>query len=80
MKEKISSYFLVIGLGASGVSMAKFLSSKGESVVATDIDESRASVAKELNALGIRTEIGFHDRKTFNEAGVLVPSPGVPLT
>ncbi len=80
MKEKTSSYFLVIGLGASGVSMAKFLCSKGETVVATDIDASRDLVAQELNALGIRTEIGFHDQKTFNEARTLIPSPGIPLT
>ncbi len=80
MKENTSPYFLVIGLGASGVSMAKFLCSKGESVVATDIDASRVTVAEELNALGIRTEIGFHDPKTFNNAGTLVPSPGIPLT
>ncbi len=80
MKETTTPYFLVIGLGASGVSMAKFLASKGEAVVATDIDASRVSVAGELNALGIRTEIGFHDPKTFNEAKTLVPSPGIPLT
>ncbi len=80
MKKKSSSYFLVIGLGASGVSMAKFLCLKGESVVATDIDASRTVVAEELNALGIRTEIGFHDPKTFIEAKTLVPSPGIPLT
>jgi len=75
-----SPYFLVIGLGASGLSTAKFLRSKGKSVVATDIDAGRASTAKELNALGIRTEIGFHDPNTFNRAGTLVPSPGIPLT
>lgn len=80
MKEKTSPYFLVIGLGASGISMAKFLCSKGESVVATDIDAKRACLAEELNALGIKTEIGFHDQKTFNEAKTLVPSPGIPLT
>jgi UDP-N-acetylmuramoylalanine--D-glutamate ligase len=80
LKEKTSPYFLVIGLGASGVSMAKFLCSKGKSVVATDIDAGRASTAKELNALGIKTEIGFHDPETFNRAGTLVPSPGISLT
>ena len=80
MKEQTSPYFLVIGLGASGMSMAKFLCSKGESVIATDIDASRACLAEELNALGIKTEIGFHDQKTFNQAQALVPSPGIPLT
>nr|NJM03687.1 UDP-N-acetylmuramoyl-L-alanine--D-glutamate ligase [Desulfobacula sp.] len=80
MKEMTSPYFLVIGLGASGVSAAKFLCARGKSVVATDIDPARASLAKELNALGIKTEIGFHDPNTFNRAGTLIPSPGIPLT
>ena len=80
VKEKKSSYFLVIGLGASGVSMAKFLRTKGKAVVATDIDGSRIDIEKELNALGIKTEIGFHNQDTFNRAEVMVPSPGIPLT
>ncbi|MBC2704914.1 MAG: UDP-N-acetylmuramoyl-L-alanine--D-glutamate ligase [Desulfobacula sp.] len=80
VKEKNISYFLIIGLGASGVSMAKFLRSKGETVIATDIDESRTDIAKELNALGIKTEIGFHSQQTFNRAGIMIPSPGIPLT
>jgi len=79
VKEKNIPYFLIIGLGASGISMAKFLHSKGKTVVATDIDESRTDIAKELNALGIKTEIGFHSQQTFNRAGVMIPSPGIPL-
>ncbi|MCP3872085.1 MAG: UDP-N-acetylmuramoyl-L-alanine--D-glutamate ligase [Desulfobacteraceae bacterium] len=74
------SYFLVIGLGASGLSMAKFLHSKGETVIATDIDASRTNIAEELNALGIKTQIGFHDQDTFNQASIMIPSPGIPLT
>ncbi len=80
VKEKKSSYFLIIGLGTSGVSMAKFLRSKGETVIATDIDKSKTGTAKELNALGIKTEIGFHNQKTFNRASAMVPSPGISLT
>ncbi|MCK5836494.1 MAG: UDP-N-acetylmuramoyl-L-alanine--D-glutamate ligase [Desulfobacula sp.] len=79
-KEKKSPYFLIIGLGTSGMSMAKFLHARGQDVVVTDIDPSRTDRAKELNALGIKTEIGFHNPKTFNQASVLVPSPGIPLT
>ncbi len=72
-------YYLIIGLGTSGVSMAKFLNSKGYSVIATDIDHSRKKIADELNALGIHTQIGFHDQKTFNHAEIMIPSPGIPL-
>ncbi len=60
--------------------MAKFLHASGQEVVATDIDPARTDRAKQLNDLGIRTEIGFHNPKTFNQAAVLVPSPGIPLT
>ena len=74
------TYFLIIGLGESGTAMSKFLRSRGETVVATDIDPSRARVAEELNALGIQTQIGFHDQETFNHARAMIPSPGVPLT
>ena len=78
--EKIHfPYFLIIGLGASGVSMAKFLRSKGKKVIATDLDESKTKIADELNRFGVKTQIGFHDQTTFNQAKVLVPSPGVPL-
>ncbi|MBT3176080.1 MAG: UDP-N-acetylmuramoyl-L-alanine--D-glutamate ligase [Desulfobacula sp.] len=77
MKKEKQPYFLVIGLGTSGTSMAKFLCSKGKTVIATDIDASRKKIAEELNALGIETQIGFHDQKTFNLADVIVPSPGI---
>jgi len=80
MIETHFPYFLIIGLGASGISMAKFLRSRGKNVIATDIDDSKADIAKELNELGIKTQIGFHDQKTFNQAGIMVPSPGIPLT
>ncbi len=75
-----SPYFLIIGLGTSGISMAKFLRSRGKNVIATDIEESKAGIAKELNELGIKTQIGFHDQKTFNQAEIMIPSPGIPLT
>jgi UDP-N-acetylmuramoylalanine--D-glutamate ligase len=80
MIETHFPYFLIIGLGTSGISMAKFLRSVGKNVIATDIEESKADIAKELNELGIKTQIGFHDQKTFDHAGIMVPSPGIPLT
>ena len=79
MEKTHFPYFLIIGLGASGVSMAKFLRSKCKKVIATDLDESKTKIADELNKLGVKTQIGFHDQQTFNQAEVMVPSPGVPL-
>ena len=73
-------YHLVIGLGVSGLSMARFLHAKGVRVIATDIDPARADAADILNPLGIETQIGFHDQETFDRAHCLVPSPGIPTT
>jgi len=80
VKKEKQPYFLVIGLGASGISMVKFLHSKGKTVIATDIDDSKIKIAEDLAALGIKTEIGFHDQETFNRACVIIPSPGIPIT
>ncbi len=60
--------------------MARFLNARGRQVIATDIDASRTKEAAQLNALGIKTQIGSHDQETFNRAQVIIPSPGIPLT
>ena len=80
MNEFKQPYFLVIGLGTSGIAMARFLNSRGKTVVATDIDAAKKDRAKELNKLGIKTQTGFHNQQTFNRAYVMIPSPGIPLT
>ncbi|MCP3941271.1 MAG: UDP-N-acetylmuramoyl-L-alanine--D-glutamate ligase [Desulfobacteraceae bacterium] len=79
MEESRQSYYLVVGLGSSGLSMARFLHAKGKQVVATDIDGSRTKAEKILNQLGIETQIGFHDQKTFDLAHTIVVSPGIAL-
>ena len=78
MTQADSPYTLVVGLGTSGLAMARFLRARGESVVATDIDEARMPLTPQLHELGIRTEIGFHDQSTFNKAHTIIPSPGIP--
>jgi UDP-N-acetylmuramoylalanine--D-glutamate ligase len=79
MENTKQPYFLILGLGSSGLSMARFLHAKGHKVVATDIDSSRTQAKTSLKELGIRTQIGFHDQATFNLAQTIVVSPGVPL-
>ncbi len=79
MQVSQKSYTLVLGLGRSGLSMARFLAAKGYTVKATDIDPAAAKNAGELNRLGIDTQIGFHDQNTFNCADAIVVSPGIPL-
>jgi UDP-N-acetylmuramoylalanine--D-glutamate ligase len=79
MNDTQQPYYLIVGLGSSGLSMARFLHAKGIRVVATDIDASRTQAAAILKKLGIQTQIGFHDQTTFNLARTIVVSPGVPL-
>jgi UDP-N-acetylmuramoylalanine--D-glutamate ligase len=79
MNHTQQPYYLIVGLGSSGLSMARFLHAKGIRVVATDIDASRTQVKNILKKLGIQAQIGFHDQTTFNLARTIVVSPGVPL-
>jgi UDP-N-acetylmuramoylalanine--D-glutamate ligase len=79
METTKQSYYLVVGLGSSGMSMARFLHAKGKKVVATDMDGSKTGEEKSLKDLGIKTQIGFHDPKIFNLAHKIVVSPGIPL-
>ncbi len=79
MKNTQQPYSLIVGLGSSGLSMARFLHAKGQKVVATDIDKSRTGTEKILKDLGIQTQIGFHDQTIFNHARTIVVSPGIPL-
>ncbi len=80
MAEISSTYELVVGLGACGVSMARFLKSCGRAVAATDIDPARTDEARALEALGIPVVIGRHDQQMFDRAAAIIPSPGIPLT
>jgi len=77
LKEK---NIVVAGLGKSGTAAAKFLKKRGYDVTATDIDPAKRTMASPLEAMGIRTEIGFHNISTFENAGLIVASPGIPLT
>ncbi len=74
-----TSYILICGLGRSGLAMARFLAARGYTVKATDSDAAKNVHAIELNELGIDTRIGSHDSDTFNRAGAIVVSPGIPL-
>ena len=73
------TYELIVGLGACGLSMARFLKSRGHCVVATDIDGTKTDEAAALKKLGIPVMIGSHDQQMFDKASVIIPSPGIPL-
>ncbi len=71
---------LVVGMGESGAAAAVFLNGRGAVVTVTDRAElpDAADRMPELEARGIRFELGEHRAETFNEADVIVVSPGVP--
>ncbi|MDD9301087.1 MAG: UDP-N-acetylmuramoyl-L-alanine--D-glutamate ligase [Desulfobacter sp.] len=79
MNHLTPAYDLVVGLGRSGLSMARFLKSVGRNVVATDIDPLKKKEAGLLESLGIQTMIGAHDQTVFDKASTIIPSPGIPL-
>ncbi len=70
----------VIGLGVSGVAATRLALEKGEGVYVSDIstDAGATARARELEALGARTELGHHDLERISESRLVVVSPGVP--
>jgi UDP-N-acetylmuramoylalanine--D-glutamate ligase len=72
---------LVVGLGKSGLSAAKFLRAQGARVTVSDT-RSSVALAGEIPGLleaGIMVEAGGHGLLTFRRQDLIVVSPGVPL-
>lgn len=72
---------LVVGLGRSGISAARFLRGRGARVTVSD-SRSAGALAKEIPALmdaGIMVETGGHGVLTFRRQDLIVVSPGVPV-
>ena len=73
---------MVVGLGRSGVAVARFLAKRGARVTvtdrapATDLEEAVAALEK----LPVRMTLGRHDAGDFSIADMVVLSPGVPHT
>ena len=72
-------YTLIVGMGKTGNAVASFFNKNKKNIVITDIDASKKEDAKIFQAQGIKTEIGFHDLTTFENAELIIVSPGVPL-
>src|SRR5689334_20674718 len=75
-----SSNVVVIGLGRSGVAAARLAAKHGARVTGTDAvpTEKLSAEARALEAQGIRIVAGGHDGVRFDEADLVVISPGVP--
>ncbi len=72
----------VVGLGKSGAAVARFCRRQGARVTVTDMG-ARAQFPEEvraLEALDVVLEFGGHRAATFEQADLVVLSPGVPHT
>ena len=73
---------LVVGLGKSGQSAARFLHNEGAKVTVTD-SKSKAELGdalKNLADLKLEFDLGKHNDKFFKETDYVVLSPGVPAS
>ena len=72
----------VVGLGKTGMALARFLKNRGAEVVVTDMaaEENLGPHVQKLRQLDIALEAGRHQPETFEQADLIVLSPGVPHT
>jgi UDP-N-acetylmuramoylalanine--D-glutamate ligase len=71
---------LVVGVARSGVAAARLLARHGAMVIANDIkpESELARESRELRALGVLLSLGAHPESLFENADLVVLSPGVP--
>lgn len=73
---------VVVGLGRTGVSVVKYLLSRGAQVTVSDV-KSRMELAefvKQLTDLEVEYDLGRHNPKLLTQSDIVVLSPGVPST
>ena len=77
-----NKHIVVVGLGRTGLAVARFLVGRQAEVVVTDMAAESAleGQLKMIKDLGIRYELGMHRSETFENADLIVISPGVPET
>src|SRR3990170_149137 len=70
----------VVGLARTGLDTSLFLARQGARVTATDIKTKEAIPwdLTPLNKEGVRLALAGHPDEAFEEAGLIVVSPGVP--
>jgi len=82
MMDVANKNILIVGLGISGVSAARFLKRRGADVTVTDMarEEDLGAHVQEMRNMGANVELGQHRIGTFEKADLIVLSPGVPHT
>ena len=80
MNEFQNKHITVMGLGRSGVAVAKILKDNGAHVFGSD-NSQRDDIVRardQLHALNIECEIGRHSSRVYDLAEMIVLSPGIP--
>ena len=73
---------MVVGLGKTGLAVARFLKKMRAAAVISDTADGKA-IAKQariIKEMGFETELGQHRQQTFEKADMIVISPGVSHT
>ncbi len=80
--ELANKTIIVVGLGVTGLAVARFLKKRGAVVIVTDraAEETIGPRAQKIHEMGITMELGRHRSQTFAKADLIVMSPGVPHT
>ncbi len=71
---------MVVGLGETGLAVARFLRERGAAVRVNDQRDAGAlgEAAREVEALGAEVVLGGHPESAFQGLDLIVVSPGVP--
>ncbi|MFP4038936.1 MAG: UDP-N-acetylmuramoyl-L-alanine--D-glutamate ligase [Desulfosudaceae bacterium] len=82
MIEVRDKRFLVVGMGATGLAVAKYLVKRGATVTITDQspDKELGESCREARELGVTLELGGHTEEVFRDTEYIVISPGVPTS
>ena len=81
--ELFQKRVLIVGLGKSGISAARWLAAQGALVTVSERREVHTledSLRQDILEFGIKLETGSHREETFMASDMIVVSPGVPIS
>ena len=80
-ENRAQTYTLIVGLGVTGLSVARYLAAKGQNVVVADSRANPPGIDQCQHQLSdVKVVTGEFDLSLFENASQLVVSPGVALT
>ncbi|HOJ43418.1 MAG TPA: NAD-binding protein, partial [Syntrophorhabdaceae bacterium] len=75
----IPDRILIVGLGKTGIAVAKFLAAQKKKITITDIkpQDALSHALSELKGIDFKATFGNHNREDFLKNEMIVLSPGV---